>query len=111
MVSRLHVGTEDADALRAAIERSLANGGLQYPGHIVDAELRAVLRHTCARALQRGVLAEQLVIDLKQIWATIDTVGTNRTDERLSSIITACINEYYDGRERGSDQIGAPFLR
>jgi hypothetical protein len=102
VVSRLYLGAEGGRELHAAIEKSLAEGGLRYPGHMVDEELREALRLACATALKRRVLAEQLVIDVKQIWATIHSVGSNRTDERLSSIITACINEYYDGDERAA---------
>jgi hypothetical protein len=101
--ARPHLDRDGRDELRSAIERALSAGESRSPTHDIGLDLRLALRVTCARAQLQRVRAEQLLVDVKQIWMTISTARANRTDEALSSIITACIIEYYDVSDRSAD--------
>jgi hypothetical protein len=96
-----HLANEDLRELREGVERSLRDGELRdSPTTAVDADLRKSLRVACAKARLQRVRAEHLVIDLKQIWATIPGMHASRTESRLSEIITACISEYYEKEDQ-----------
>ena len=97
------LATEDLEELRVAIECSLCDGDefASADGHIDD-DLRKSLRVACAKARLQRVRAEHLVIDLKQIWVTMPTMLTTRTDAKLSEIVSACIDEYYEKDNRHS---------
>lgn len=91
-----HLDAADIDELRCAIEQSLCEGEVHdHAEGDVDAELRKSLRVACMKARLQRVRAEHLLIDVKQLWARIPRMLDTRTDQRLSEIITACIDEYY----------------
>ncbi len=86
----------EIEALRVAIERWLRETAPQkLPGSGIDEHLRKSLRVACAKARLQRVLAEHLVVDLKQLWATIPSVPSSRSDERMNELVSACIDEYY----------------
>lgn len=79
-----------------AIERRLGEIAPQKsPGSVIDEHLRKSLRVACAKARLQRVRAEHLVVDLKQLWATIPSVPSSRSDERMNEIVSVCIDEYY----------------
>ncbi len=96
-----HLAQDDIDALRAAIERSLCEGEIHGSSErSFDEELRKSLRVACAKARLQRVRAEHVLIDVKQIWTLIPSELATRTREKLSKIVTACIDEYYAKSER-----------
>jgi hypothetical protein len=91
-----HLALDDVDELRVAIERSLCEGEIfDSTDFVVDEELRKSLRVACAKARLQRVRAEHVLVDLKQIWLSIPSMIATRTGDRLSEIVTACIDEYY----------------
>jgi hypothetical protein len=91
-----HLAAADIDELRVAIERSLCEGELHgLPNGEIDDDLHKSLCIACAKARLQRVRAEQLLIDVKQIWMSLPSMLSTRTGERLNEIVTACIDEYY----------------
>ena len=91
-----HLDGDDVAELRTAVERSLRAGEMHDASSAdIDVDLRKSLRIACAKARLQRVRAEQLVVDLKQLWMTIPMVTSTRTEERLHRIVSACIDEYY----------------
>lgn len=91
-----HLAAADIEELRIAIERSLCEGDLHaLPNATIDDDLHKSLCIACAKARLQRVRAEQLLIDLKQIWMSLPSMLSTRTGERLNEIVTACIDEYY----------------
>jgi hypothetical protein len=98
-----HLNADDIAELGAAIERSLCEGELHESGRAeIDVDLRRALRVACAKARLQRVRAEQLLIDLKQVWVAIPAMLSTRTEERLNQIVSACIDEYYSGEKSPS---------
>jgi hypothetical protein len=99
-----HLADEDLRERRKGVERSLHEGEIREApasaNHLADEDLRKSLRIACARARLQRVRAEHLVIDIKQIWATMPGMDASRTEWRLSEIITACISEYYEKEDQ-----------
>ncbi|MBA2684194.1 MAG: hypothetical protein H0U66_06875 [Gemmatimonadaceae bacterium] len=96
-----HLAADDIEELRAAIERSLCEGEMSASGEIaIDDELRKSIRIACAKARLQGVRAEHVLIDVKQIWMSIPSMLSTRTAERLSEIVSTCIEEYYGDRDQ-----------
>jgi hypothetical protein len=62
-------------------------------------ELRSALREVCVDARRAGLRAEQLLVLIKDVWsalpAGISRVQTMRGDERLSYVISTCVDEFY----------------
>jgi hypothetical protein len=91
-----HLAAADIDELRVAIERSLCEGELHgLPNGKIDDDLHKSLCIACAKARLQRVRAEQLLIDVKQIWMSLPSMLSTRTGDRLNEIVTACIDEYY----------------
>jgi hypothetical protein len=90
------LSSDDIEALRDAIERWLLESAPQKsPGSGIDEHLRKSVRVACAKARLQRVRAEHLVVDLKQLWGTIPSVPSSRSDERMNELVSACIDEYY----------------
>jgi hypothetical protein len=95
-------GSADAarisDALLEDLRRLLAahNG----PG-VDEGEVSHVMRAIAAEARAKGVRAEQLVVSLKAVFASIaPPVGKGFTasdarSKQLASLVTTCVREYY----------------
>jgi len=84
------------ESLRASIARWLREISLRNtPSAGVDEELRKSLRVACANARMQRVRAEQLVVDLKRLWATIPSEPSALSDDKMSLLVSACIDEYY----------------
>lgn len=70
--------------------------------------LRESLREVCSEARRSGLRAEQLLVLIKEVWAGLP-VGISRVqavhgDERLSYVISTCVDEYYgDGAGRSDE--------
>ena len=90
------LSSDDIGELRVAIERWLRElAPHKSPGSGVDEHLRKSLRVACAKARLQRVRAEHVVVDLKQLWITIPSVPSSRSDERMNELVSACIDEYY----------------
>lgn len=78
--------------LRVALSRSLETGN-----H--GSELKALLTSAATDAKKRGILAEQLLIALKDVWYSIPQLSAqpnNETQTRLlQELIARSISEYY----------------
>jgi hypothetical protein len=99
--AKTHLAAEDVEELRVAIERSLCEGEMHDSSEfVIDAELRKSIRIACAKARLQRVRAEHVLIDVKQIWSTMPSMLTTCTSDRLSEIVTACIDEYYAKDDR-----------
>ncbi len=95
------LSSDDIEELRVAIERWQREAALQKsPGTGIDEHLRKLLRVACAKARLQRVRAEHLVVDLKQLWATIPSVPSSRSDERMNALVSACIDDYYSSSSK-----------
>jgi len=78
--------------LRATLARSLQSGA-----H--GDELKALLSRAAADARQKGVLAEHLLLALKDVWYSLPALASQSGDENqtrlLQQLIARCIQEYY----------------
>lgn len=78
--------------LRACMLRALDQGH-----H--DEQLKVVLAKAASEAKQRGVLAEQLLLALKDVWYSLPQVSHHTGSEvhtrLLQQLIARCIQEYY----------------
>jgi hypothetical protein len=91
-----HLSSDDIGELRVAIERWLCELAPQKsPGSGIDEHLRKSIRVACAKARLQRVRAEHVVVDLKQLWVTIPSVPSSRSEERMNALVFACIDEYY----------------
>lgn len=107
----MHSSIEPSDAwltpesracLRALAERDGAPGRDDDD----DPELRAaageLAQLLCADVRARGGTAVDLVLALKEAWASVprqDAAQRRRANERLSRIVTLCIDTYYAARQ------------
>ena len=64
-----------------------------------DESLKDVLTRAATDARQKGMLAEQLLIALKDIWYALPEISAQSGDETqtrlLQQLIARCIQEYY----------------
>ena len=78
--------------LRDALARSVASGH-----H--DEALKDVLTRAATDARSKGLLAEQLLLALKDIWYGLPEIAGHAGDETqtrlLQQLIARCIQEYY----------------
>ena len=78
--------------LRAALVRSLDTGS-----H--GDELRGILARAAADARRSGVLAEHLLMELKDVWYSLPQLsllpGNDVQTRLLQQLIARCIQEYY----------------
>lgn len=78
--------------LRSALSRSVEAGD-----H--GEELRDLLKRAAADARKRGVLAEQLLLALKEVWYSLPQLSTQPGHDvqtrLLQQLIARCIQEYY----------------
>ena len=83
---------ETIDALRSALARHLVD-----ESH--DESVRLALRAMAAEAREKGLLPEQLLVVLKDIWYSSPGVqGMSEPAEQirlLQRFVTICIKEYY----------------
>ena len=83
---------ETIDALRSALARHLVD-----ESH--DESVRLALRAKAAEAREKGLLPEQLLVVLTDIWYSSTGVqGMSEPAEqirRLQRVVTICIKEYY----------------
>jgi hypothetical protein len=84
--------TAIAAELRAALSQSLQAGN-----HGTD--LKDLLKRAAADARKRGVMAEQLLLALKDVWYSLPQLSTKPVSEvqtrLLQQLIARCIQEYY----------------
>ena len=82
------------EELRAALARSVATGNHED-------SLKAVLARAATDARGKGILAEQLLLVMKEIWYGLPEISNrtgNETQTRLlQQLIARCIQEYYAG--------------
>lgn len=90
-------GSQSLDAatvseLRTALTRSIAAGS-----H--GSDLQAVLVRCAAEAKRKGLLAERLLLALKDVWYSLPEVskhsGNDVQTRLLQQLIAQCIQEYY----------------
>jgi hypothetical protein len=78
--------------LRAALLQSLESGS-----H--GEELRDILARSASGAKRNGVLAEQLLVELKDIWYSLPQLSPQPASDvqtrLLQQLIARCIQEYY----------------
>jgi uncharacterized linocin/CFP29 family protein len=80
------------EALRSALSRSVTQGN-----HTDD--LRELLCRAADEARTKGILAERLLVILKDIWYSLPNVAGARSSAAenalLQELISRCIQEYY----------------
>jgi hypothetical protein len=95
-------------ALRCALGEQLRRSVYDEP--VSTPRMRRALRLLCEDARRRGVRAEQLVVMIKQAWASLPETRWRPGDDRgpviLERVVRVCIEEYYadatgDGRADG----------
>lgn len=87
------ISQETITALRSALVSYVGNPG--QPG-----SLRAVLQQMADEAHDKAIVAEQVLIVLKQVWYTLPSARELPSpDDRvrlLQRVVTMCIQAYYD---------------
>lgn len=72
-----------------------------------DEATRRAMRQLCDAAHQHGVRVEQLIVLVKQLWATLPaTAGAedrHAAREALDGIVWVCIEEFYAPAKRATD--------
>ncbi len=90
-------GSQSLDAATVGELRSALTRSLEAGSH--GEELKAVLAKCAIEAKRKGVLAEQLLIVLKEVWYSLPQVSNQaRNDVQtrlLQQLIARCIQEYY----------------
>lgn len=79
--------------LRRAVYTASTGGGL-------TTSLRDSIRRVCMVAQRRGVLVEELLVMIKNVWYELpeaERLLRERNHEVLSRVIALCIEEYYEG--------------
>jgi hypothetical protein len=95
------------DAAHAALRAVLGARIRQsiYDAPVPAARLRHAIRLLCDEARRRGVRAEQLVVVIKQAWASLPEsrwrAGDDRGTEFLHRVVSICIEEYYADAAKG----------
>lgn len=87
------ISHETMTALRSAL--------VSYVQHPVDCgALRPALRQLAVEAHANGIVAEQVLIVLKQVWYTLPSArelpSSEERGQLLQRVVTMCIREYYD---------------
>ncbi|MBK5189551.1 MAG: hypothetical protein JJD97_15010 [Gemmatimonadaceae bacterium] len=96
--------------LRAILEKTFHEVQLQSADAPADQQrdMRAALRTVCVEARRSGLRAEQLLVLIKDVWsglpAGLSRVQSMHGDERLSYVISTCVDEYYG--EQAADSPG-----
>ena len=91
--------------LRSTLEVVFQDESLQHADAPASAhrELREALRQVCVDARHSGLRAEQLLVLIKDVWsgipAGISRVRSTHGDERLSYVISTCVDEYYGNED------------
>lgn len=107
---RRNIPDSTISALRELFLRMLHAEMMQAENPRTGRGLRQALAILCADARSNDVRAEQLVIAIKQGWASLrqerPRPRTAGPDELLNHVITVCIDEYYpaDAADLADDQ-------
>ena len=87
---------ETLAAVRTALTRSLEGDPASVP---LDDALRDALSAMAHEARTQGMRAEQILVALKDLWASLPPVrraaGRAQQTALLQRAVTLCINEYY----------------
>lgn len=90
--SRAPLRGETLHSLRSALVAYARDGE-------ADTGLRDVLRELAAEARERAVPPEEVLVQLKQVWSTIQPVESRTTpaegSHALQRVVTMCIKEYF----------------
>ena len=91
-------------AADAALRTTLGSGtrAPQRDGEVAGPRLRLAVRALCDEAHRRGAHAEDVIIAVKQAWASLGELtappGELRRAEILRHFISVCIDEFYADR-------------
>ena len=58
-------------------------------------DVSALVADVCARAQARGIEAERLIIELKQIWHSVPESEGHRKADVISRLVSMCITDFY----------------
>lgn len=64
-------------------------------------DLQRAMRALCAEARRQGMHAEELIVLFKKTWQArpeVHTMSREDTGRLLDSIVTMCVEEYYEAR-------------
>ncbi len=90
--STTHLTTATNRTLELALRPGPATGG---------SDLQTAMRELCAAARLQGMRAEELIVLFKRTWAErpeLRTMSREETGRLLDSVVTMCVDEYYDAR-------------
>jgi hypothetical protein len=95
-----HDSTSDPGALGAETIDAVRSALTQYVAAPDDSEpLRRALHTMAAEAHEKSIMAEQLLVVLKDVWYSVPVVGPARDPVEqvrlLQRVVTICIKEYY----------------
>lgn len=89
---RPRISTETLAILRDALHRYVQGQGS-------DDDLDGAIGRLSAEAHERGVPPEEVLVELKSVWATVPAVTTRAAarseDGLLQRVVTLCIKSYY----------------
>jgi hypothetical protein len=65
-----------------------------------SSDLQDAVRAVCIEARRQGMRAEEVIILLKKMWYArpeLPTMSLEETGRLLDSLVSMCVEEYYDG--------------
>jgi hypothetical protein len=83
-------------AARKMLETALALHTGNRP--LQCAEIEQLVGYVCSDAISRGLPAERVIIDLKQVWYSVPETASHEKGHVISRLVTMCILEYYRSR-------------
>jgi hypothetical protein len=58
-------------------------------------EIRNLVEAACADGKSRGLKAERLIIELKQVWYSVPESASHQKAEVISRLVSMCILDFY----------------
>lgn len=75
------------------LETALSLHGANHP--LKCAEIEGFVGRISVGAQARGIQAERLIIDLKQVWYSVPASASHQKADVISRLVTMCILEFY----------------
>ena len=87
----------EGDSLAAALA-ALRSAARAHADTRDSSALRLSVREMARRARERGLRAEESILELKRLWASMPELGAIPVSDRrtlLEELVTLCIDEFY----------------
>ncbi len=90
-------GTESPIPIEATARRMLETAIELHSTNqpLLCAKIEEPVAEVCENARSRGLKAERLIVELKQIWYSVPEPASHEKGEVISRLVTMCILEFY----------------